>query len=338
MQFGRKEQDITTPVDGLHTYFQEKILALNDLIIKESHSDVCLIPKVASHIFAASGKRIRPLLTLAAAEMCGYKGGNRDVTLAACVEFVHTATLLHDDVIDNSDERRGGSAAHKIWGNKTSILVGDFLFTKLFQMLVDDGSLPVLKVISKVSSDIIEGEVAQLSLKATLDATRVDYFQVVQLKTASLFQASAEVGAVVAGSGYDQALHCYGQNIGIAFQIVDDILDYASCFETLGKPIGNDFQERLSTLPIIVLYEEALRNGRKEEQTILEECFVHGNISANNFKKVSSMLRTHNIFGTCFEVAMSYVIKAKHSLSIFPDSFLRKTLFDLAEYTVLRTR
>lgn len=331
MQFGQKEEEILTPVDGLHGHFQKKILSLNNLIIKESHSDICLIPKVASHIFSTSGKRIRPLLTLAAAEMCGYKGGDRDVILAACVEFVHTATLLHDDVIDNSDERRGELSAHKIWGNKTSILVGDFLFTKLFQMLVDDGSLPILKVISKVSSDIIEGEVAQLSLKANLDATRADYFQVVQLKTASLFQAAAEVGAVVAGSGYEDALRCYGQNIGIAFQIVDDILDYSSSFEVLGKPIGNDFQERLSTLPIIVLYEEALRNGRKEEQSVLKECFVQGDLSANNFKKVSSMLKAHNTLGVCFDIAMGYVIKAKHSLSIFPENFLRKTLPDLSE-------
>lgn len=336
MLFGRKEKDITTPVDGLHEYFQEKILALDTLILKESHSDVCLIPKVTSHILLSSGKRIRPLLTLAAAEMCGYKGGSRDITLAACVEFVHTATLLHDDVIDHSDERRGQSAAHKIWGNKTSILVGDFLFTKLFQMLVEDGSLAVLKVISKVSSDIIEGEVAQLSLKANLNATREDYFQVVQLKTASLFQASAEVGAVLAGSGYEQALRCYGQNIGIAFQIIDDTLDYSSHFETFGKPIGNDFQERLSTLPIILLYEEILRHGLKEEFSILTECFIHGDTSAQNFEKVFSMLQTHNVFGTCFDLAMSYALKAKHALSIFPDTFLRKTLFNLAEYTVLR--
>ena len=229
---------------------------VNDVILRRMHSPVALIPQLASHIIAAGGKRMRPMLTLAAARLCGCEHGDRPVNLAACVEFIHTATLLHDDVVDESDLRRGLKTANAVWGNKASVLVGDFLFSRAFQVMVEDGSLDVLRILSNASATISEGEVLQLTTANDTETTESAYLEVIKAKTATLFAAAARVGAVVAGRGKpdEDALDSYGMNLGIAFQLVDDVLDYASRAETMGKAVGDDFRDGKITLPVVLAF------------------------------------------------------------------------------------
>jgi octaprenyl-diphosphate synthase len=233
--------------------------ACNHVIVSQMDSPVALIPQLAAHIVAAGGKRLRPLLTLASARLCGYPdqaGCARHVDLAACVEFIHTATLLHDDVVDESQLRRGLASANAVFGNKASVLVGDFLFARAFQLMVDDGSLQVLAILSKAAATIAEGEVLQLVTQNDLATTEARYLEVVQGKTAALFAAACQVGAVVADRPQTDgaALAEYGMKLGIAFQLVDDALDYVSDEATLGKTIGDDFREGKITLPVLLAF------------------------------------------------------------------------------------
>ncbi|HET8997047.1 MAG TPA: polyprenyl synthetase family protein, partial [Acetobacteraceae bacterium] len=232
------------------------IEACNRAIIARMDSPVSLIPQLAAHIVAAGGKRLRPLLTLAAARLCGY-AGDRHVHLAACVEFIHTATLLHDDVVDESQLRRGLASANAVFGNKASVLVGDFLFARAFQLMVDDGSLKVLGILSQAAATIAEGEVLQLVTQNDLSTPEERYLEVIKGKTAALFAAACQVGAVVADRPEieERALAEYGLNLGIAFQLVDDALDYAADQATLGKTVGDDFREGKITLPVLVAYQ-----------------------------------------------------------------------------------
>ena len=234
--------------------------ACNRAIVARMDSPVALIPQLAAHIVAAGGKRLRPLLTLACARLCGYPGaggGSRHVDLAACVEFIHTATLLHDDVVDESQLRRGLASANAIFGNKASVLVGDFLFARAFQLMVADGSLPVLAILSRAAATIAEGEVLQLQIQNDLTTTEDQYLTVIQGKTAALFAAACEVGAVLTDRPAVEraALASYGMNLGIAFQLVDDALDYAADQAMLGKTVGDDFREGKVTLPVLAAYQ-----------------------------------------------------------------------------------
>jgi octaprenyl-diphosphate synthase len=255
-QTASKLEPIAASLQPLQDMLSTDLQAVNKEIITRLQSKVDLIPQLASHLIAAGGKRLRPLLTLAAAQLCGYTG-DRHIKLAACVEFIHTATLLHDDVVDHSDKRRGLDTANAIWGNKASVLVGDFLFSRSFQLMVEDGSLEVLRILSGASATIAEGEVAQLLTANNMATTEEEYLAVIRAKTAALFSAAAEIGAVIADRPQteQQALHEYGLNLGLAFQISDDVLDYAP--NSLGKNMGDDFRDGKVTLPIILAYQKA---------------------------------------------------------------------------------
>ena len=241
---------------------------VNATILEHMQSPVHLIPQLAGHLIAAGGKRLRPMLTLGTAALCQYSG-ERHIKLAACVEFIHTATLLHDDVVDASELRRGKSTANSVWGNQPSVLVGDFLFSRAFQLMVSDGSLHVLKLLSNASAVIAEGEVHQLLTTNDTSTSESDYLEVIQSKTAELFSAAARIGAVVADRPKieEEALAAYGTNLGVAFQLVDDALDYSARQAELGKTIGDDFSEGKITLPVIL----AFRRGNEEEKKFLNE-------------------------------------------------------------------
>ena len=253
-------------LDGLTNLVADDLRDVNELIIRYMDSPVVLIPQLASHLVAAGGKRLRPVLTLASAKMCGYADGNRHIALAACVEFIHTATLLHDDVVDESGLRRGLASANAVFGNKASVLVGDFLFSRSFELMVEDGSLDILRILSHASSVIAEGEVLQLITSNDTETSETAYLDVIRAKTAQLFAAACRIGAVVAERPRveEEALETYGMNLGIAFQLIDDVLDFSAEQAKLGKTVGDDFREGKITLPIIL----AFRRGDNEERAL----------------------------------------------------------------------
>jgi len=269
---GAPRRDAEDALTALVRLVQEDLEACNRLIIARMQSPVQLIPQLAAHLIAAGGKRLRPLLTLAAARLCGYRG-ERHVGLAACVEFIHTATLLHDDVVDESNLRRGQASANAIFGNKASVLVGDFLFARAFQLMVSDGSLEVLDILCSASATIAEGEVLQLVIQNDTASTEAQYLEVIEGKTAALFAAATRVGAVVADRPRSEAesLESYGRNLGIAFQLVDDALDYSAEQERLGKTVGDDFREGKITLPVILAFARGNDAERAFWRRVLEE-------------------------------------------------------------------
>ena len=244
------ERGTPSPLERLSALVADDLKAVNELIVRRMESPVALIPELAGHIIAAGGKRLRPLLTLGAARMCGYRGA-RQVRLAACVEFIHTATLLHDDVVDDSELRRGLASANALWGNEASVLVGDFLLSRAFELMVEDGSLAVLAILSRTASVIAEGEVMQLMTANDTSTAETTYLEVIEAKTAELFAAACRIGAVVAERPKveEEALEGFGVNLGIAFQLIDDVLDYSAQQATLGKTVGDDFREGKITLP-----------------------------------------------------------------------------------------
>ena len=235
-----------------------KLDDVSQLIKYKLASEINLIHKMTDYHVKSGGKRIRPLLTLASAQLCGYEGGNRDINLAACIELIHNATLLHDDVIDNSQLRRGIKTANSVWGNQSSILVGDYLFSRCFEMMVEDGNLEILKLLSSTSALISQGEILQLQHKGEVDMLEETYLKIISSKTASLFLAAAKIGPIISGkeNKYKDALESYGKNLGLTFQIADDALDYNSDLKLFGKNIGNDFFEGKITLPIILLFQK----------------------------------------------------------------------------------
>jgi octaprenyl-diphosphate synthase len=310
--------------------------ACNRTIVARMDSPVALIPQVAAHIVAAGGKRLRPLLTLAVARMCGYQGGLRHVHLAACVEFIHTATLLHDDVVDESALRRGLASANAVFGNKASVLVGDFLLARAFQLMVADGSLKVLDILSCAAATIAEGEVLQLVTQNDLTTTEARYLDVIRGKTAALFAAACQVGAVVADrpTMQEAALAEYGMNVGISFQLVDDALDYAADQAKLGKTVGDDFREGKITLPVLVAYAAGDDLERQFWQRTIEDSEQTGDDLAH---AMDLMARHHAIRATLDRAARS-AAEAKANLSIFPDSPIKACLLGVADYTVSRGR
>jgi len=296
---------------------------------------VALIPELAGHIIAAGGKRLRPMLTLAAARLCGY-GGRRHVKLAACVEFIHTATLLHDDVVDESSLRRGLASANALWGNKASVLVGDFLFSRAFELMVEDGSLRILAILSRASSVIAEGEVLQLATANDTDTGEDAYLDVVRAKTAALFAAATRIGAVVADrpKAEEDALESYGLNLGIAFQLIDDVLDYSARQEKLGKAIGDDFREGKITLPVILAY----RRGDEEERTFwrrtLEELEqTPGDV---DLRRAIGLLEKHRCLADAVQRARHYGAIARDALGIFPEGPVKSILLGIVDFSVER--
>lgn len=328
-----KTPETASPLDRLQDMMAGDMAQVNDIILTRMHSDVPLIPQLAGYLISSGGKRIRPLLTLAATAL--YDGDmNRAYTLAACVEFIHTATLLHDDVVDASDERRGNPSANSVFGNEASVLVGDFLFSRAFQLMVADGSLPVLKILSDAAAIIAEGEVLQLATQSNLDTSMDDYLDVIKGKTAALFAAACEVGPVVANAGDEQiaALRDYGMYLGMGFQIADDVLDFSAKQEKLGKTVGDDFREGKMTAPIIL----ALSKANAEERAFWERTIGQRDQNEHDLKQAQDILVRHNALHEGLALARAYGDKARLALAGAPDSALRATLEDLIPFTIER--
>jgi len=321
------------PLENMMGYLKADMASVNAFILDKMQSDIPLIPELAGHLIAAGGKRIRPMLTLASAALFGYSG-NRQNRLAACVEFIHTATLLHDDVVDESDQRRGKASANAVFGNEAAVLVGDFLFSRSFQLMVEDGSLDVLRILSNASAVIAEGEVLQLSTANNLDTTRDDYFHVIRSKTAELFAAACEVGAVVAGRSSLEcaAIRDYGINLGIAFQISDDVLDYAASADVLGKSLGDDFKEGKLTLPVII----ALEKATAEEKIFWQRTLMSLEQTDEDLHHAVEIMRRHEAFKLSLDVARGYAAKGIANLLSLPANHVRGDLEALIAFAVER--
>ena len=321
---------------ALVALLRDDLEACNRTIVERMNSPVALIPQLAAHIVAAGGKRLRPLLTLASARMCGYQGGLRHVHLASCVEFIHTATLLHDDVVDESALRRGLASANAVFGNKASVLVGDFLFARAFQLMVADGSLKVLDILSRAAATIAEGEVLQLVTQNDLSTPESRYLDVIRGKTAALFAAACQVGAVVADRppAQETALAEYGMNIGIAFQLVDDALDYAADEAKLGKTVGDDFREGKITLPVLVAYAA----GDAEERAFWQRTVEASEQTEDDLAQAMNLMARHDAIRVTLDRAAGSAAEAKANLSLFPDGPIKTCLLGVADYTVSRGR
>src|SRR5680860_314476 len=298
---------------------------VNRLILSKAGSDVDLIPEVARHLIDSGGKRLRPMLTLAAASMCNYTGTHH-ITLAASVEFMHTATLLHDDVVDESDLRRGRTTARRVWGNQASVLVGDYLLGQAFRMMVEAGSMQALDVLSQAATVIAEGEVLQLSTAHNLETTQDEYMAVVKAKTAALFSAASEVGPILAGSGKNavSAFRSYGTNLGLAFQLIDDALDYGGSAKALGKNVGDDFREGKVTLPILLGY----RRGSQKERIFWKEAIEQGQNDDGRLEEAMRLLHEHNALGDTIDRARHYCDLANDALATFDDSPHKRALIE----------
>ncbi|RWX77160.1 polyprenyl synthetase family protein [Neorhizobium lilium] len=306
---------------------------VNQLILSRAGSDVQMIPEVANHLISSGGKRLRPMLTLASASLFGYQGDGH-VKLATSVEFMHTATLLHDDVVDESDLRRGRSTARMIWGNQASVLVGDFLLGQAFRMMVDVGSLEALDVLSTAASVIAEGEVLQLSVAKNMETTEDDYLSVIRAKTAALFAAAAEVGPIIANAdkGGRSALRSYGMNLGLAFQLVDDALDYGGKAADLGKNVGDDFREGKITLPVILAY----RRGTQDERAFWREAIEKGDSSDDNLEKALGLINKYGALNDTIGRALHYGTIARDALAPLPHTPMKAALLEVIDFSIQR--
>ena len=306
---------------------------VNQMILSRTGSDVTMIPEVANHLISSGGKRLRPMLTLAAAGLCSYKGEGH-IKLAAAVEFMHTATLLHDDVVDQSDMRRGKLAARMLWGNEASVLVGDFLLGQAFKMMVEVGSLPCLDILSDAAAIIAEGEVMQLSAAKDTATTEDAYLQVIRSKTAALFAAACEVGPHLAGKGREQAEACrsYGMNLGVAFQLIDDALDYGGTSAKLGKNVGDDFREGKITLPVVL----AFRRGSESEREFWKRTLERAEINDGDLETAHATMRKHRALDDTVERAKHYGAMARDALEIFPASPWKEALRDVVDFCIAR--
>ena len=320
-------------LDGLLQLCGGDLERVNHAIVERMHSSVELIPQLAGHLVDAGGKRLRPLLTLAAARLCNYRG-DKHVLLASCVEFIHTATLLHEDVVDSSDLRRGKPSANAVWGNKASVLVGDFMFTRAFELMVEVGSLEVLRILSEASSVIAEGEVLQLQTSNNTATSETAYLEVVEAKTAKLFAAACQIGGVIAERPADEceALESYGTNVGIAFQLVDDTLDYSAKQATLGKTVGDDFREGKITLPVIL----AFRRGDEEERSFWRRTMERLEQSEDDLERAIALMHKHNALADTLDRARHYGKMARDALGLFPDSPVQRAFLDVVDFSVER--
>lgn len=324
----------TKPHERLAATLAEDLVAVNELIRARMASEHApRIPEVTAHLVEAGGKRLRPMLTLAAARMCGYDGPYH-VHLAATVEFIHTATLLHDDVVDESGQRRGRPTANLLWDNKSSVLVGDYLFARSFQLMVETGSLRVLDILANAAATIAEGEVLQLTAAQNLATDEEIYLKVVRGKTAALFSAATEVGGVIAGAPDEQikALYDYGDALGIAFQIADDLLDYQGDSAATGKNVGDDFRERKLTLPVI----KAVARATPEERTFWVRTIEKGQQSEGDLDTALSLIAKYNTLEETRTIAVAWADKARAALTRLPDHPIRRMLDDLSDYVVSR--
>ena len=306
---------------------------VNAVILERMQSDVALIPELAGHLIAGGGKRMRPMLTLACARLLDYPGA-RHHKLAAAVEFIHTATLLHDDVVDGSGLRRGRRTANIIWGNPASVLVGDFLFSRAFELMVEDGSLKVLKILSRASSVIAEGEVNQLTAQRRIDTSEDRYLEIITAKTAALFAAACRIAGVVAerGEADEQALDGYGRNLGIAFQLVDDAIDYASDAQTMGKGVGDDFRDGKVTLPVILAHAR----GSAAERRFWQEAMAGDRASDCDLAEATRLLRGSGALDDTIERARLFGQRAIDALAPFPAGGAKAALIEAVEFAIAR--
>jgi octaprenyl-diphosphate synthase len=324
-----------------NSYLELKNLVGNKLddvsqVIKlKLESEINLIHKMTGHHLNSGGKRIRPLLTLAASKLCGYKDGNRDINLASCVELIHSATLLHDDVIDNSDLRRGIKTPNSIWGNQSSILLGDYLLSRCFEIMVQDGSPEVLKLLSSTSSTIAQGEVLQLEYKGEVDLLEETYFKIINMKTAALFSAAARVGACIANKSKKEkdALESYGKNLGLAFQIADDALDYYSTQKIFGKEIGKDFFEGKATMPLVIIFQRA----NIEEKTFLKEIFKKEKRNEDDFSETLALINKYKAVKESLKKAEYFVNISYGALGVFEDCKEKEILQNLTGFSLNRS-
>ena len=323
-----------------NSYFQLKNSVENKLMLVEEKikskldSNVELVQKMTDYHLDTGGKRLRALLTLGSSKLCGYTKGTRDINLAACVELIHAATLMHDDVIDNGSIRRGKKTPNKIWGNHSSVLAGDYLLSRCFEMMVEDGNIEVLKLLSSTSSIIAQGEILQLQHRGEVDMLEETYLKIISSKTAELFAAATKVGAILSEmkTKEKEALEFYGRNLGLTFQIADDTLDYNSELKIFGKNIGQDFYEGKITLPIILLFQ----NANKDEKETLKKTFAKEERNQNDLNYTLSLIKKYDIINSCYQKAKHYINLSSNSLSVFKDSEEKNILENLTSFSLSR--
>ena len=323
-----------------NSYFQlknsveEKLMLVEEKIKSKLSSKVDLVEKMTNYHLDTGGKRLRALLTLGSAKLCGYSKGTRDVNLAACVELIHSATLMHDDVIDDGIIRRGKKTLNKVWDNHSSVLIGDYLLSRCFEMMVEDGNNEVLKLLSSTSSKIAQGEILQLQHQGEVDMLEETYLKIISAKTAELFAAATKVGAILSGmeNKEKEALEFYGRNLGLTFQIADDTLDYNSELKLFGKKIGQDFYEGKITLPIILLFQKA----QNKEKLKLKEIFSKKNRDDNDFIYALSLIKNYHIIKACYQKAEHYINLASNSLSVFNNCEEKTILENLTSFSLAR--
>ena len=329
------KKQINNSYFDLKNSVEEKLILVEEKIKNKLTSEVDLVQKISDYHIKTGGKRLRALLTLGSSKLCGYLKGGRDINLAACVELIHGATLLHDDVIDNGNIRRGKKTTNVIWGNQSSILAGDYLLSRCFEMMVEDGNLEILKLLSSTSAKIAQGEILQLQHKGEVDMLEETYLKIISSKTAVLFSAATKVGAILAerNNKEKEALEFYGKNLGLTFQIADDTLDYNSNINLFGKNTGNDFYEGKITLPIILLFQQANDSEKKQ----LENIFNKNIRSKNDFSDVLKLISKYKIISKCYKKAEHFINLASNSLSIFKDTGEKKILENLTSFSLERS-
>ena len=329
------KKQINNSYSELKNSVEDKLVLVEERIKTQLTSKVELVEKMTAYHLNTGGKRLRALLTLGSAKLCGYLKGGRDINLAACIELIHAATLMHDDVIDNGEIRRGKKTLNFVWGNQSSILVGDYLLSRCFEMMVEDGNLEILRLLSSTSAQIAQGEILQLQHKGEIDMLEEIYFKIISAKTGKLFAAATKVGAILGNKNnkIKEALEFYGKNLGLTFQIADDSLDYNSELNLFGKKIGNDFYEGKITLPIILLYQKA----NDAEKIKIKEFFTKKNRDEKNFKVILELIKKYNIISQCYKKAEHFIDLASNSLSIFDNSEEKRILEKLTSFSLERS-
>ncbi len=329
------KKQINNSYSALKSSVEEKLALVEERIKNQLASKVDLVQTMANYHLNTRGKRLRALLTLGSAKLCGYLKGGRDINLAACVELIHAATLMHDDVIDNGEIRRGKKTLNSVWGNQSSILIGDYLLSRCFEMIVEDENLEVLKLLSSTSVKIAQGEILQLQHKGETDMLEETYFKIISSKTAELFAAATKVGAILGNKNnkIKEALGFYGKNLGLIFQIADDTLDYNSDLNLFGKKIGNDFFEGKITLPIILLSQK-VNNFEKNQ---IKEFFSKKNRDEKNFQIILELIKKYNIVKECYKKAEHFINLASNSLNILENSEEKKIFENLTSFSLERS-
>tara|TARA_Y100000590_G_scaffold423468_1_gene529385 strand:- start:999 stop:2012 length:1014 start_codon:yes stop_codon:yes gene_type:complete len=329
------KKQINNSYFDLKNLVEDKLILVEEKIKNKLYSDVRLVKKISDYHLKAGGKRLRALLTLGSSKLCGYAKGSRDINLAACVELIHEATLLHDDVIDNGSIRRGKKTPNFIWGNHSSILTGDYFLSRCFEMMVEDGNLEILQLLSSTSAKIAQGEILQLQHKGEIDMLEETYFKIISSKTAALFSAATKVGAILANRNNKdkEALEFYGNNLGLTFQIADDTLDYSSEVNIFGKSTGKDFYEGKITLPIILLFQQLNELEKKE----LKNFFNKKVRTREEFSTVLKFISKYKIIPQCYKKAQHFINLARSSLSIFKETEEKKILESLTSFSLERS-